>query len=100
MKIPYLIVAGWIGRSPFAFSRCPGGQVSGQDTAAEYSSSFLFYRFFGPPSTEDGFYLQSGSDPLHGGRLTNIGNQSDHFVDFGPDRLDSGFAHAKGLASV
>ncbi|OLY78517.1 hypothetical protein AYI68_g7434, partial [Smittium mucronatum] len=70
-----------------------------QGTAAEDSSSFLFHRFFGPPSAEDIFYLQLGSDPLHGGRLTKIGNQSDGFVDFGLDRLDPGFAHAKGIAS-
>ncbi|OLY79529.1 hypothetical protein AYI68_g6397 [Smittium mucronatum] len=44
-------VAGRCGRSPFAFSRCPGGQVSGQGTAAEYLSSYLFRRFTGPPST-------------------------------------------------
>ncbi|OLY81328.1 hypothetical protein AYI68_g4566 [Smittium mucronatum] len=44
-------VAGRSGRSPFAFSQCPGGQVSGQGTAAEDWSSFLFRRFFGPPST-------------------------------------------------
>ncbi|OLY85750.1 hypothetical protein AYI68_g48 [Smittium mucronatum] len=49
---------------------------------------------------EDGFYPQFGSDPFHGGRITKIGNQSDRFVDFGLDRLDSGFAHAKGIASV
>ncbi|OLY77815.1 hypothetical protein AYI68_g8149 [Smittium mucronatum] len=49
---------------------------------------------------EDGFYPQIGSDPLHGGRLTNISNQSDRFVDFGLDWTDSSFTHAKGLASV
>ncbi|OLY80359.1 hypothetical protein AYI68_g5545, partial [Smittium mucronatum] len=48
-------VAGQSGRSPFAFSQCPGGLVSGQGTAAEDSSSFIFRRFFGPPST-GGFY--------------------------------------------
>ncbi|OLY80308.1 hypothetical protein AYI68_g5598, partial [Smittium mucronatum] len=48
---------------------------------------------------EDIFYPQFGSEPFHGDRLTNFGNQSDRFVDFGPDRLDSGFAYTKGLAS-
>ncbi|OLY81461.1 hypothetical protein AYI68_g4432 [Smittium mucronatum] len=49
---------------------------------------------------EDRFYPQLGSDPFHGCRLTNISNQSDRFVDFGLDWTDSGFTHAKGLASA
>ncbi|OLY85142.1 hypothetical protein AYI68_g672 [Smittium mucronatum] len=45
-------------------------------------------------------YPQLGSDPFHGDRPTHIGNQSDCFVDFGLDRLDYGFTHAKGLPSI
>ncbi|OLY81147.1 hypothetical protein AYI68_g4748 [Smittium mucronatum] len=44
------------------------------------------------------FYPQLSSDPFHCGRITNIGNQSYLFVDFGLNRLDSGFAHAKAFA--
>ncbi|OMJ23678.1 hypothetical protein AYI70_g2100 [Smittium culicis] len=47
---------------PYAFSHCPEGPASGQDTFLEGQLSFLFSQFFGPPSTgglQTGYFVVS-----------------------------------------